>query len=255
MALKSDDGRLKRVDVIGVPISAVNMAECVELLTGEIDALRGEYVCVSNVHTTVMAHDNPEYMRVQSSSVLSVPDGKPLSIIGKKQASEMDRVTGPDLMRELLSSEKARGKRHYFYGNNEENLVKLIKEVKNEYPDAVIAGYEPSVFRPLTAEEELELANRLNTSEADYAWIAIGAPRQEELCFRLKGKTDCVMIGVGGAFNILAGITPEAPQWVQNLSLEWLYRLIQEPRRLFKRYAVTNTRFILYAIAKIPPKK
>lgn len=245
---------MRRVDVIGVPISAVNMVECIDLLTDELDSLRGEYVCVSNVHTTVLAHDNPEYMKVQSSSVLSVPDGKPLSLVGKKQVPTMDRVTGPDLMRELFMSKKARGKRHYFYGNTEENLNTLIGELKCAYPDIEIAGYEPSVFRPMSDAEESDLADRIDSAKADYAWIAIGAPRQEELCYRLKGKTNCVMIGVGGAFNILANITPEAPAWMQNLSLEWLYRLIQEPKRLFKRYAITNTKFIAYLIMKSQPK-
>ena len=100
----------------------------------------------------------------------------------------------------------------------------------------------------MSEKEEQELANRINATEADFVWVALGAPRQELFCNRNKGKINGIMVGVGGAFSVLAGTIPEAPQWMQNISLEWLYRLIQEPKRLFKRYAVTNTKFIYYLI-------
>lgn len=245
---------LRRVNIVGVPITATNMHDCLGFITEHLDEIRGEYICVSNVHTTVMAHDDPAYMAVQSESIMSVPDGKPLSIIGKKAVPDMDRVTGPDLMRELFNMPETKDKSHYFYGNSADNLAVLIGTLETEYPDLKIAGYEPSVFRPLTAQEQDELAQRINASGADYAWIAIGAPRQEVLCRDLKGKVNALMVGVGGAFNILAHITPEAPRWMQNLSLEWLYRLIQEPGRLFKRYLVTNSKFIAYNAFKVKPR-
>ena len=100
----------------------------------------------------------------------------------------------------------------------------------------------------MAQEEESELARRVNRTNPDFVWVALGAPRQEEFCHRMRGRIDGLMIGVGGAFNILAGITPEAPIWMQDLSLEWLYRLIQEPRRLLKRYLVTNTKFMFYQL-------
>ncbi|WP_297674017.1 WecB/TagA/CpsF family glycosyltransferase [Slackia sp.] len=240
---------IERVEIIGVPISATNMDECVDFLVSNFEAVRGEYICVSNVHTTVMAHDDPCYKTVQSSSILSLPDGKPLSVLGSKAFPKMGRVTGPDLMRELFEDERASAFSHYFYGNTKENLDALIRKLEGSYPSLKIAGYEPSIFRPLTEAEENELCSRIDASHADFVWVGLGAPRQENLCFKLKGRTNSCMIGVGGAFNILAGITPEAPRWMQDLSLEWLYRLIQEPKRLFKRYFVTNTKFILYVMA------
>lgn len=235
-----------RAVIIGVPISAVNMDSCVDIVFSDFEKNRGKYICVSNVHTTVMAHDDPEYMKVQSESFLSVPDGKPLSLVGRKQFPEMDRVTGPDLMRRIFEESRTRKLRHFFYGNSKENLEKLIDALGRDYPWLHVCGYEPSVFRDMTEQEETELAERINAAKPDFVWVALGAPRQELFCHRLEGRINGLMVGVGGAFNVLAGIVPEAPMWMQKMSLEWLYRFIQEPRRLFKRYAVTNTKFLWY---------
>ena len=246
---ESDDS-IKRVNIIGVPISAVNMDSCVENIFNDFEKTRGRYICVSNVHTTVMAHDNPEYYKVQAKSFMSVPDGKPLSIIGKKQFPEMDRVTGPDLMRRVFEESQSKELRHFFYGNSKENLDKLVEVLHKEMPWLNICGYEPSVFRDMSAAEEEKLADRINATRPDFVWVALGAPRQELFCHRMEGKISGLMIGVGGAFNVLAGVVPEAPLWMQNFSLEWLFRLIQEPGRLFKRYAVTNTKFIWYLMTQ-----
>ena len=259
--LLSDNNRtlviesIKRVSIIGVPISAVNMDSCVASIFQDLGKTKGKYICVSNVHTTVMAHDNPAYYKVQAESFMSVPDGKPLSIVGKKQFPQMDRVTGPDLMRRIFDESKSRNLRHFFYGNSAENIEVFIEEIKRKWPWVVICGYEPSVFREMSEKEENDLAERINMTKPDFVWVALGAPRQELFCKKMEGRIDGLMIGVGGAFNVLAGIVSEAPIWMQKLSLEWFYRFIQEPKRLFKRYAVTNTKFIWYLITKKKPKK
>ena len=239
-----------RADIIGVPISAVNMDSCVEFLFNNWEAIHGNYICVSNVHTTVMAHDNKNYYKVQAESLLSVPDGKPLSVVGKKQHPNMNRVTGPDLMRRIFEESKTKNIRHYFYGSTAETLEGLMKEIKKSYPWLNVVGYEPSVFRPMSSEEEAELADRINATTPDFVWVALGAPRQEEYCRRNEGRITGLMVGVGGAFNVVARLIPEAPQWMQDCSLEWLYRWIQEPRTLFKRYFETNTKFIWYLLRK-----
>lgn len=244
------DSRLSRVEIIGVPITATNMGDTLAFITENLDKLHGEYICVSNAHTCVMAHDNPDYWAAQAESIMSVPDGKPLSVIGSKVVPSMGRVTGPDLMREIFSLSSKYGWKHYFYGNRQENLDLLREALARDYSSLEIVGMEPSVFRTLSEIEKSELVDRIKSSGADFAWVALGAPRQEVLCHELKGRDCALMIGVGGAFNILAGVTPEAPIWMQNLSLEWLYRLIQEPRRLFKRYFVTNTKFLFYQVMK-----
>lgn len=246
---------LRRVDIIGVPITATNMDDFVALLKGGLGYFKGNYVCVSNVHTCVMAHDDPDYWLVQTESIASLPDGKPLSVIGKRRFPSMDRVTGPDLMREVFNLSKEMGWSHYFYGTDQRCLDELKVTLSKQYPWLKIAGMEPSLFRPLSADEEDSVIDSINDSGADFAWIALGAPRQEVFCHKLHERIRPVMIGVGGAFNVLAGIVPEAPRWMQNLSLEWFYRLMQEPRRLFKRYLVTNTKFLVYQFAHIERKK
>lgn len=243
------DGQgLNRTDVIGVPITATNMKDFLSFIDGNLDEVRGGYICVSNAHTCVMAHDDPEYWEVQAGSVASLPDGKPLSAIGKRTVPSMDRVTGPDLMREIFSMSPPRGWRHYFYGSRRENLEALRAALERDHPGLEIAGMEPSVFRPLSESEKEELARRIDASGADFCWVALGAPRQEVLCHEMEGATRSVMVGVGGAFNVLAGIVPDAPPWMKDHGLEWLYRLIQEPGRLWRRYLVTNTKFIAYQL-------
>ncbi len=237
----------ERVNVIGVPISAVNIETALKFLYENFDETRGNYICASNAHTTVMAHEDSEYLKVQSESIMSLPDGKPLSVVGKKKGfKEMEKTTGPHFMMSTFTDERFKDKKHYFYGSTEENINLLVKKVKEDYPDLNICGYEPSIFRELDEKDLEELIERINKSNADFVWIGIGAPRQEKLMYRLKGKTNSVMTGVGGAFNILAGLVEDAPKWMQNAGLEWFYRLIKDPKRLFKRYVVTNSKFIWY---------
>ena len=248
-----ENNEIPRVSIIGVPISAVNLDSCVRQIEKHLDEVKGQYICVSNVHTTVIAHDEPDYFRVQAESFLSVPDGKPLSVIGRRQYPQMGRVTGPELMRRLFEESRRKGYRHYFYGNTPENLELLVTKLRSRYPHLNIVGYEPSVFRALSTQEEEELIRRVTAAAPDFLWVGLGAPRQERFCAAMKGRIPALMIGVGGAFNVLAGLIPEAPDWMQNSGLEWLYRLSREPGRLFGRYLTTNTKFLYYQLTKRPP--
>ncbi|MEG0020770.1 MAG: WecB/TagA/CpsF family glycosyltransferase [Oscillospiraceae bacterium] len=239
----------ERINIIGVPISAVNMESAMGEISGNLDVAKEKYICASNVHTTVMARENPNYLEVQRDSFLTLPDGKPLSVVGKKRgAVEMGQVRGLDLMKNIFSNCQLNGYKHYFYGNTKENLDTLIEKLKQDYPTLNIVGYKPSVFRELTEDELESLAAEIKKTGADFLWVALGAPRQEFFCSRIQGKTGAVPVGVGGAFNVLAGIVPDAPKLMKKLSLEWLYRFIKEPRRLFKRYFTTNFKFIFYLL-------
>lgn len=241
---------IPRVDVIGVPISAVTMESALTYIAREFEALRGSYICAANVHTTVMARENPDYYQVQAQSALALPDGKPLSVVGRRKTElPMEKVTGTHFLQHIFTDPRFAGKRHFFYGTDPRTLEKMMANIAVDYPELLVCGFEPSVFRPLSDQEVEALARRISLTEADFIWVAIGAPRQEFLMHRLRGKVTGLMTGVGGAFKILAGDIDDAPLWMQNAGLEWFYRLCREPGRLLKRYLVTNTKFIFYLLS------
>ena len=249
MTKQSILNEIPRVDVIGIPISAVTMESALAYVAENLEVLRGGYVCASNVHTTVIAREDSLYHRVQSESVLSLPDGKPLSVVGRRKTIlPMEKVTGTHFMQNIFTDPRFAGKKHFFYGTAEQTLMLMMERIREDYPELNVCGYEPSVFRPLEEEEEEALVQRINDSDADFIWVALGAPRQELLMHRLKGRVCGLMTGVGGAFNILAGLVDDAPQWMQDAGLEWFYRLYREPGRLFRRYLVTNSKFIYYLL-------
>ena len=238
---------IERIKIIGIDISVVNFDSAQKNLFDNFEEARGHYICAANVHTTVTAHENENYRKVQNSSFMTLPDGKPLSVVGKKRGkSSMGRVTGPDFLEAVLRRTENTEMKHYFYGTTQENLDSFILVVKQTYPNLKIVGVEPSVFRPLSEQEEDELLERINKSEADFVWVALGAPRQEIFCNKLSGRSNSVWVAVGGALNVISGVIPRAPQWMQDCGLEWFYRFMKEPKRLFKRYFVTNSKFLWY---------
>ena len=235
---------IKTCRILGVNIAVTNMAQTVQYIENNLEKLRGKYICVSNVHTTVMAHDNPAYRNVQNSAAIALPDGKPLSVVSRKRGyTEAERVTGPDLMGELFAREN--GLKHFFYGDKEETLQILQQKLKEKYPDIQIAGMISPPFRSLSQEEEKAYIQKINDSGADIIWIGLGAPKQENWMYEHQGMFQGVMIGVGAGFSYHAGLIKRAPEWMQKMSLEWFYRLMQDPVRLFKRYFTTNLKFIL----------
>ena len=204
---------------------------------------------MSNVHTTVMAFDNKDYLNVQNNSILSIPDGGPLSSVGRKRGYiEMQRTTGPDLLDEILKISAEKKYKHYFYGSTNETLDKLQNEIKKKYGDVYIVGKYSPPFRTLTKEEDLQIVDNINKANPDFVWVGLGAPKQENWMYEHQNKVNALMIGVGAAFDYLAGNIKRAPMWMQKLNLEWLYRLMQDPVRLFSRYLYTNIKFIIYAV-------
>lgn len=219
------------------------MAETVAYIEEHIDELRGKYICVSNVHTTVTGYEEADYRNIQNTAAFALPDGKPLSLYSKKHGfPEAERVTGPDLMGELFARDN--GLRHYFYGGKEETIQVLSEKLPREYPSLRIAGMVSPPFRPLTEEEDERELQKMNDAKADIIWIGLGAPKQERYMYEHRGKVNGVMIGVGAGFDYYAGTIKRAPMWMQKLSLEWLYRLMQDPKRLFRRYFATNFKFL-----------
>lgn len=234
---------MKKCKILGTDIAVTNMEETVLQIENEIENLRGEYICVSNVHTTIMAYENKDYWKVQQAAAFCLPDGKPLSVYSRKHGfPEAQRVTGPDLMGELFARDN--GLRHYFYGGTPETIETLSVKLREKYPHLQIAGMVSPPFRALTQEEDEAAIAAMNDSDADIIWVGLGAPKQENWMNQHKGKVNAVMIGVGAGFDYHAGTIKRAPMWMQKASLEWLYRLLQDPKRLIGRYLKTNLKYL-----------
>lgn len=237
--------------ILGVNIAVTDMQECVNYLKDDLNALRGEYVCVCNVHTTVTAYENEEYKKVQNGAALCIPDGKPLSVVQKKRGfKNARRVTGPSLMEEILKISRENGFRHVFYGSTTETLDKIKARIAREYPgtEENFLFISPE-FKDKAEPETEEVINKINDFAPDFIWVGLGAPKQEEWMAIHKGRLNAVCIGVGAAFDYYAGNIKRAPKWMQKMCLEWLYRLMQSPK-LFKRYRHTNGVFIRKAYFK-----
>ena len=236
--------------IMGVNVAVLDLPGAAALLEEHVGDWRGRYVCVANVHTTVTAHGDPAYRAVQNGAVLVLPDGRPVVSCSRRQGfAQAQRVAGPDLFRAMLGAGTANGRRHYFYGGSEATAAALRQVLPQRYPGLAIAGIESPPFRPLTAEEDAAAVERINAAKPDYVWVGLGAPKQEHWMAAHAGRVDAVMLGVGAAFDFEAGTVARAPQWMQDHSLEWLWRLSQDPGRLLSRYLTTNTKFLLWQIA------
>lgn len=241
--------KLRYCPILNTNINVTNMQETIEYLTENLDELRGNYICVSNVHTTMMSYRDKDYNIVQNSGAMALPDGKPLSMVCRSRGFyDAERVPGPDLMPRIFQLSENRGYRHFFYGSSEDTLHKLEAELRKQYPWLVIAGMYSPPFRKLTEEEDKQVIARINEAKPDFVWVALGAPKQEIWMYEHRNKINGIMIGVGAAFDFCAGTVKRAPGWMQELCMEWLYRLIQDPKRLFTRYLSTNASFIFYVV-------
>lgn len=236
-------------NILGVNINVTNMKETVYYIEENFKNLRGNYICVSNVHTTVMAYEDKNYKNIQNSGARALPDGGPLSLVSRIRGfKEAERVTGPDLMDEIFKVSEYKEYTHYFYGSTQETLDELKVKLVEKYPKLKIVGMYSPPFRKLTEEEDREVINKINESKADFLWVGLGAPKQETWMYEHKNKVNSLMLGVGAGFDYHADKIKRAPLWMQKSNLEWAYRLMQDPKRLLKRYLSYNTKFILYII-------
>ena len=238
-------------NIMGVDIAAIDMEWLVNYLNRNVKDLSGDYICVSNVHTTVTAYEDQEYCKVQNGGIMAIPDGGPLSSVGQKRGfKNMKRTTGPSLMGEIFKISAAEGYRHYFYGSTDETLEKLYSVLTESYPGIQIAGMYSPPFRPMTEDEDNAIIERINETKPDFVWVGLGAPKQEKWMAAHQGRVSGLMIGVGAGFDYHAGNIDRAPEWMQKSNLEWVYRLLQDPKRLFERYWHTNTKYIWNAMIR-----
>lgn len=242
---------LNRYDVIGCKITQTTIDAAISAVIDRAHSGEGGYVCFANAHSTVTARSNPALMAALDKSFMTLPDGKPLYWVGRSRGlNPLEQIPGPDFLPAMLSHTQSPPLRHYFYGSTSGTLDRLITELRRRFPGATIVGWESPPFRSLTPDEEEAAMNRIKKSGANLVWIGLGAPKQELwMVTHAPQLKPALLLGVGAAFDFHAGSTKRAPQWVRAAGLEWLHRLLSEPRRLWKRYAKTNSLFILYWLA------
>lgn len=237
----------KRYPVIGVDISKVDYALAVRCIIEAARDIRPYLVSALAVHGVVTARQQPDMARAIAGFDLVTPDGQPVraALNLLHHADLSDRVYGPTLMLKVCERAAAENLPIYLYGSTADVVSKLAHNLQATLPRLVVAGAEPSIFRALTPTESQELGQRVRDSGARLVFIGLGCPRQEQFAWDHRNLIGLPQICVGAAFDFHAGTKRQAPAWMQAFALEWLYRLGQEPRRLFKRYAVTNSIFLM----------
>jgi len=240
-----------RVDVLGVGVSAIDMAAALATIDAWIAAREPRYVCVTGVHGIMESRNDEALRRIHNDAGLVTPDGMPLVWLGRWYGQRhMDRVYGPDLMNASCAHSRARGYRHFFYGGGDGVADRLSERLRARFPGLEVVGTYTPPFRPLSELEEAELARRIAAAAPDILWVGLSTPKQERWMAEHVGRLHVpVMIGVGAAFDFHAGLKRQAPRWMQRAGLEWLFRLGTEPRRLWRRYLTNNPRFV-WQIAK-----
>jgi N-acetylglucosaminyldiphosphoundecaprenol N-acetyl-beta-D-mannosaminyltransferase len=236
-----------RRDLLGVPVSLTDYAQAIEVMDDLVARRDRGYVCAIAVHALMESRRDPELRSALAGSTLTVPDGRPLVwALNALGESLPDRVYGPELMSRYCGRCAERGHRVWLCGGKDAAaLAQLERSLQQRHPGIVIAGTEAPPHRPHTAAEDDERAARINGGNPDVVFVGLGAPRQEKWMARLRPKLEApVLVGVGAAFDFLAGTKRQAPPWMQRAGLEWLFRLSQEPLRLFPRYARTNPAFV-----------
>jgi N-acetylglucosaminyldiphosphoundecaprenol N-acetyl-beta-D-mannosaminyltransferase len=234
-------------DILGVPIALTDYEGALDEMDEMIARRERGYVCAVAVHAVMVARHDPEMRSALLGSSLNVPDGKPLvwalDMLGHDLRA---RVYGPELMARYCARSAERGHRLWFYGGYDERaLAQLIAVLRERHPEIEIAGAYAPPHRALTETEEADLVARVNEARADVVWVGIGVPKQEKWMARMRPRLEApVLVGVGAAFDFLAGRKRQAPLWMQERGLEWAFRLSQEPLRLLPRYLRYNPAFV-----------
>lgn len=241
-----------RPNILGMRVDPTSYIEATKQILVWAHERESRYVCVANVHMVMEAYDNPEYKAIINEADLVVPDGMPLVWMLRKMGfHSQERVYGPILTSYVLEGSERGGVSVGFLGSTPQVIYKMIANFKKKYPSLNISfAYSPP-FRPLDEEEDLKLIEEINESKTQVLFVGLGCPKQEWWMASHKKKIKAVMVGVGAAFDFHAGVKPQAPPWIQNLGFEWLFRMLTEPRRLWKRYLYHNPRFIYLALIQL----
>lgn len=236
---------MKRQQVLGSAITLGSYSSFIDQIINLAAQKVPSYVCFANVHMVVEASRDPHFNKVVNQATIVAPDGKPLSIFLKLfHKIEQDRVCGMDILPDLLKAAEASGRSIYFYGGEQHCLDLIEARARREFPNLKIAGLYSPPYRQLTEDEKAEDVQRIRDSGADLVFVSLGCPKQEKWMAENVNKIDACFLGLGQAFTVYAGLEKRLPQWMRGLALEWAYRLVLEPKRLWKRYLYTNAQFL-----------
>lgn len=244
--------------VLGVPISTINMPVAVGTILDWVKNRNAQYICVRDVHGIMRAQEEPALMAIHHNAGLITPDGMPLAWTLKARGyREAGRVCGADLVAALCEASVPVGTRHYLYGGKPGVAERMAAKLTELFPGLQITGFSTPPFRPLTLEEDETMVADISATRPDVVWVGLSTPKQEywmrDHVSRIPGAT---LVGIGAAFDFYAGDVKRAPRWMHSSGLEWLHRLISEPRRLWRRYLVLAPKFVvLMAQGKITSKR
>lgn len=239
---------LKKFVILQVQISAIDMNDACLLVEEAISKREKKYICVCPVSTIMECKRDEKVLISVNEADLATPDGMVVVWIGRMLGhSNIKRVYGPELMQAVCANSKNKGYKHYLYGSSAGVLNKLKASLAGKYPGLNICGIYSPPFRKLTQEEDENIVREINSSCPDIIWVGLGSPKQDLWMYEHRQRINApVMIGVGAAFDFLAGIKPQAPTWIRNNGFEWLFRLVTEPKRLWRRYLINGSLFIYY---------
>ncbi len=237
---------IPRANILGVGISAINLETALRTIGGWISRREPQYVCLTSVNGVIESQWDEELRRIHNAAGLVTPDGMPLVWLSRLMGYPyVGRVYGPDLMLAVCERSAEQGCRHFFYGGAPGVAEKLVVRLQSRFPGLKVTGVYSPPFRPLTSEEDQALGERINAAGPDIVWVGISTPKQERWMVEHVGRISApVLIGVGAAFDFHAGLKRQAPSWMQISGLEWLFRLMTEPRRLWRRYLINNSWFL-----------
>lgn len=238
--------QITSTDILGVQISALNMPLAIETIEQWIENREKHYICICNVHSIMEAQRDPAYLDILNNAGLRMPDGMPLVWLSRRSGrKDVERVCGPDLLPEIVGRSQNTGHRHFFYGGAEGVAHLLAFELSERYKGLQIAGAHTPPMAPVGTIESDLIIQRINESKPDIIWVGLGSPKQDVWAAHHLERLDAsVIVGVGAAFDFHVGRVRRAPVWMQRSGTEWLHRLIQDPRRLWRRYLVDNGLFL-----------
>jgi len=245
--------RPPRANVLGVGIHVLDMPSAVEFVDTCIASGSRGYVCVTGVHGVMEAQRSAEFREILDRALLVTPDGTPMVWVGRLQKHRrMRRVFGPDFMRGVCASSLKNGYAHFLYGGKPGIAEELRRKLGQWFPGIRVVGTLTPPFRPLNFQEQVQLEETIARLAPDIIWVGLSTPKQERFMAKMIDRLGCkLMIGVGAAFDIHTDKLKDAPGWVKNAGLQWLHRLYQEPRRLWRRYLINNSAFLWHLALQV----